>query len=361
MGVPTPGSGLGRDFDLWEYEYDEHETEDYYFTLDVTTNKLIAPKNKQKRTKTSSQAEQADEAVDPELRSEAAAQKSNTEEERTLLPSPTSGKEARLHVIGLHTDSPLIKLNDSFYTCQWSTDLGSQFYVTRRGVFSDPLRGGRVLDVIGLSRARLIGRPATLHRRADRQPDSAQGNAIAPAFEAGYDEFRAGSDRITPAQTPGDIGTNRLPTQQERFAEVQETTSDPELKAKASFLQRLSAIKASRGETDRVPLYGVKNYKIPSNTTEIRERARLADEAQGQYAPPVKRRRGPNKKKTEKGSETRAGDVHDGSKDVNPSKLPPATLSERRSYVGSELPIDPAIQKPVPGPPAQSPAEPEPA
>jgi hypothetical protein len=126
----TESSGVSfmeRESDF-EYEYTS-ETEDLYFTLDVSTHGL----------------------------------RNTSEADELTAGRRSKGKRAagsldQLQALDLHSDNPLIKLGDSFYSCSWSTDLGTQFYLAKAGTFKESVRPGQVLDVVGISQARLTGK-----------------------------------------------------------------------------------------------------------------------------------------------------------------------------------------------------------
>ena len=96
-----------------------------------------------------------------------------------------------MQVLDLHSENPLVKLGESFYSCHWSTDLGTQFYVTKSGVVEEPLRRGHVLDVLGVSRARLTGRPVTLHRRRPDVAEQSVGSSAVNAIALDEDDNQA--------------------------------------------------------------------------------------------------------------------------------------------------------------------------
>ena len=265
----------------WEYEYDENETEDYYFTLDLTTLQIetVLRAEKVRRSQSSNTKSNAEYLARDEQPTEVASADATptpiaNEESGTPV---VFGKPSQLQVLELHTANPFIKLDNSFYSCHWSTELGTQFYVARPGVADEPLRPGHVVDVIGLSRAKLMGGPVSLRRR-EREPAGASvSNAI------GLDDDDEDVDIV--ADTPDDV-----------LAHTTRASKDPAVWAQASFLGRLSAIKKRKGDTDTVPLEGVKEYRVPDNKDEIRERALAADRQRDINAglkvrqPPKKRR-----------------------------------------------------------------------
>ena len=262
--------------DEMEWEYDENETDDFYFTLDVTTHqpeqtsKASQPKKKRKTSRaTTSQSKDADAQVVSEPLIVQVPRTQNSEQTRTQSETTTTAKkQGELQILDLHTTNPLIKLNNAFYSCYWSTDLGTQCYVSGQGVIDQPLRTGYVVDVVGMSRARLTAMPVTLHRRknaiAKQVVGASPGNAI-NIEDGGVAADISNDVLIRENQSPPSSRTSL-------FAAAREKTRDPALKAQASFLERLTAIKERKGETDIVPLHGVKNYRAPHKKDEPHER-----------------------------------------------------------------------------------------
>lgn len=214
--------------DEWEYEYDENETEYLYFTLDVTT-----------------------------LQSQSGLKTTHINKGKTATQPPD-----QLQVLDLHSDNPLIKLGECFYSCNWSTDLSTQFYVAKPGIDENPLRPGHVLDVIGTSRVRLTGDPVTLHRRRPDAPEKAVGSTTADAIA-----LDDAGDVTSTNSTPTAISTTEdrvMRKNIKRLATARQNARDPLVKAQASFLERLAIIKHKKGEKDAVPVYGVDTVSASS-------------------------------------------------------------------------------------------------
>lgn len=216
--------------EVWEYEYDDTETEDVYLTLDLTTHVPNA-------------FVQAKREID-------------------------SGEEGRAQFLDLHTANPLIKFNEGIYECYWSTDLGSQFYIAQSGVVADPRRAGTVLDVVGVSRARLIGKPVTLAPRGvvSTPSDTAPAPPVSASSDPIANEQRDESERSEYQFLPG-----------QPLIVPREECKSIAAERQASFLEKLSAIKLKKGETDPVPMYSVKYYHEPKNKDEIKAQALAAD------------------------------------------------------------------------------------
>ena len=230
---PSSPSGATSDSD-YEYEYTD-ETENFYFTLDVTKHQSqAAPKTNQNTMSRTPKGKQS-------------AQPTRTDS---------------LQVLDLHSENPLVKLGSSFYSCHWSTDLGTQFYVTKPGVVEEPLRRGYVLDVLGLSRARLTGTPVTLHQRRPNASEKPVGSSTGNAILLDIDDDEQASAGASPGSTP----TTQQPPMHKnisRLATTRQNARDPLVRAQASFLERLAIIKRQKGETDVVPGHGIEELTGP--------------------------------------------------------------------------------------------------
>lgn len=250
----------------WEYEYDETEREHYYFTLDLTTHVPDALGQGKSLNKGQSKPKPPP------------AKTTEQHDEEGSGPN-------QLQVLDLHTLEPLIKFDQSIYSCYWNTDLGTQVYVSRPGVAQNPRRAGHVVDVIGTSQVRLVGRPVTLQRRQGVLHVASDGadvtNPIAVDEEADSEAEHA-QDESTETHTPA---TTADPHPGQPIKIPRESLSKPSALAQASFFERLSAIKVKKGELDVIPVGGVRQYVPPANQEEIRQRA-LAAGAEEQAALP---------------------------------------------------------------------------
>lgn len=260
---------VDEDGDDWEYEYDGHETEDFYFTLDLTThvpNALVqAEASLQGRHKTpvNSSARHSTAVDAPNGQN---ADSSDEEDE------PSAGQ---LQIVDLYTTRPLVKLDENVYTCSWQTDLGTQFHVAKAGDVNDKVRrAGTVLDIISTSQTRLIGIPVTLQPRNDTRRSRTPGASANHALSIDGSDIDADetSERFTPA--PGSVAEPGKPLQIDRTLVKHQAGSD-----QASFLERLSQIKLKKGETDQVPIFSVKQYHHvdPAKQAELKQAARALD------------------------------------------------------------------------------------
>ncbi|KAK0266983.1 hypothetical protein LTR35_016651 [Friedmanniomyces endolithicus] len=238
----------------WEYEYDPHETEDLYFTIDLTTHvpgaipTQLVPRNGKRTPKA------------PESRPTGDSAPGHVDFDAEPRPMGT------LQLLDLHSTDPLVRFEDSVYSCNWHTDLGTQIFVGQRGGISQPVRPGHVLDVIGTSQTRLLGRPVKLFLRNDRIDDTPK---ISPQDPADIPDSGP-KETLAATLPPSDLSDLR-PGQQ--LVIPLDAIKDPRQLAQASFLERLSTIKLQKGELDIIPVAGVKHYSQPAKKEEIRQRA----------------------------------------------------------------------------------------
>lgn len=327
----------------WEYEYDEHETEDVYFTLDLTTHvpnaiqekqyakngKLIGPEK--------NSAENAPQ--DEDANGEAALNGDDNPQNDDAIDDAAPLEAGRLQVLDLHTEKPYIKYNNSFYSCHWFTDLGTQFWITNPGVVSDPKLSGHVLDVVGSSQTRLVAKPANLKRKRDApEAEHHQGEAAAQSIEIDDDAASDVSDADSRVQTADALQQNP-----DEPMIVVPPKNDLHMQGQASFMERLSAIKLKKGESDahdiprKVPVY----YKGAYNADELRA-AHGVQIAELQPAPtPTVDRVSPTPDKdVGEGAPTPAPAANDNSPAPPPSTTP---LRGKRTRGGSRAPRGGAI------------------
>ncbi|EMC95860.1 hypothetical protein BAUCODRAFT_507161 [Baudoinia panamericana UAMH 10762] len=270
--------------DEWEYEYDELATEDFFFTLDLTTfvpDAVPLPEISRNGKR---------KLIVKEPTSERQVSLGDRDDDAQNDDRSTPPKDyGMLQVLDLHSTNPIIKLNNNIYNCNWHTDLGTQFYVSKAGTITKALRPGHVADIVGISQTRLIGKPVTLRQHedfadldADLVPATLTALKVNAADNAG---MRAEPSDLT-ALRPG-----------EQLIVPPEAIKNPQIAAQASFLERLSAIKLKKGERDILPVGSVRSYVPPKNFEEIRQRALAEDRERGLdtddklFEQPVKRRR----------------------------------------------------------------------
>jgi hypothetical protein len=272
---PTRNEPHTTDAEDWEYEYDQHETEDIYFTLDLTTHVPNAIQEKQyaKNGKLIGGANVAANEDTPQgdatlIEANEGAEPPNGH----VTNTPAIMEASTLQILDLHTEKPYVKFNNGFYSCQWFTDLGTQFWITNPGVVSDPKLSGHVLDVVGSSQTRLVAKPANLKRKRDAKEaePSVEGQTAAQSIEINNDE--AASD-VSDAESRSNA-LDVQPEQDPNKAMIipRQKIRDPHLASQANFMERLSELKLKKGEKDahRIPLKVPVYYKGARNIDALR-------------------------------------------------------------------------------------------
>ncbi|KAI7284707.1 hypothetical protein KC345_g2202 [Hortaea werneckii] len=317
----------GEDDVQWEYEYDDNETEDFYLTLDLTTHvsNAVATPEPRKRNRVAPKGKRRPETTAEQSAREEreAATASITTARLPSLPAagadgeeqlPTATQEAKLQILDLHSENPFVKFIDGVYSCNWHTDLSTQVYVARPGVTETPLRPGNVVDVVGLSRMRLVGKPVTLQPRpkpvvveTERFPrEDDENNPCSQDVPTTTTTTKPPHTPPAPAVLPPSSDFSHV-RPGDPLIIPRDRIRNEAMEQQASFLEQLSAIKLKRGETDLVPVSGVRYYDPPADKEGIRARAvaaaadsergvrtgasRGAGEEAGARPPSAKRRR----------------------------------------------------------------------
>lgn len=149
------------------------------------------------------------------------------------LPEP----EDRIQILDLHTHNPLISYQNQMYSCEWTSTLGTDLLLTTPSPdFSHPmLREKPNVSLLATSSIKLMGRPAQLAARHNTEEG---GHPSTPAAESSTASAKtASSEKATPVKIP--LGATPSRARQNQ----------------ASFLERLIAIKAKKGEKDNVTIY----------------------------------------------------------------------------------------------------------
>lgn len=267
------GVKAGVDSDAgWEYEYDLNDIEDYYFTLDLTSLRATPPSGPQANNNNKRSGQRL------------ANQKSRTSSHGVLHDEPvashhssnTGGSAGELQVLGLHSGNPFVRFNGEHYSCYWSSDLGTQFYISQPGAVERPLRKGHVLDVISTSQVRLLGKPVKLREHKQRNESNGSQQESLTATSAMVVDDQSQNDNAPP---PAFSDASMLRRDQ-GLQIPKDRIKDAATQAQASFLERWSAIKVEKGERDSVPVNPVRHYQLPANMAETRTRTE-SGQAQG--------------------------------------------------------------------------------
>jgi len=159
----------------WEYELHPTQKETYYLTLDTSTlNPPTPPKagrppaSKPRKSITKPISSSSGNATTEPAHSSTTGQ-----------PTTPSEPKDSVQILDLHSPNPLVRYKETLYSCTWTTDHGSSIYVSRSGEVPGPLRKGRAVDVVGLSRVRLLGREAKVKLKPRRDLELRRGGATA--------------------------------------------------------------------------------------------------------------------------------------------------------------------------------------
>ncbi|KAK5002084.1 hypothetical protein LTR60_007207 [Cryomyces antarcticus] len=236
----------------WEYEYDGEETEDFYVTLDLTTFTGPIPYVKETAKKKRRPAKQpAADLEDP------------AEPEATLPPgeTPDTASQARFQILDLHTPEPLILYDNQLYACRWTSTIGTDLLFTTPSDPSylsiKPLRSTPHFDLLAASSTRLVATQANV------LPRKRKGAEVDPPLEDS-----------TQLEKPSPTSSTNLVAQRNQDCGIKiplPPTAPLPRQSQASFIERLSRVKESRGELDPVPIQSVKLYTRPQDADQVRE------------------------------------------------------------------------------------------
>lgn len=252
------------DDDEWEYEYDENETEDYYVTLDlsaIATAVTTAPKSNQQVSRLRQPTSGTEEAGDE---TDAAAQQDDDtpNDNGTLSKDEESNVTPReqLQILDLDSDNPIVSYRGKLLSCHWGTSLGTDLFFADADIPSDPahppLRALSSFNLLGGGSARLVATDVDLiPRAASNKPVENTSIANQIGLPPGATTGNANStSTIQPPRQPIKIAVRDAATNYERN--------------QARFLERLDALKAARGDKDKVSLArGYRSKHAPASAS----------------------------------------------------------------------------------------------
>lgn len=211
--------------DGWEYEYDDVETEDFYVPIDLS-NVPRGQKNVNGERRTGHPT-----LLKSRLRA-LNAQRGQQQDAPTVdsAAEQEPGTAGEAQIIGLHTDNPLVMYNGHLLSLQWASTIGTDMFFTKPQLDANsegkPLRSLPNVDLLALSSAKLIARVGRLRPRDD-------------IFD-GVGEAEGANPHMPVAAQPEAIGED---------AQESAQVSQP---PPSSFLARLNAAKAKRGDSTRL-------------------------------------------------------------------------------------------------------------
>ncbi len=174
--------------------------------------------------------------IDPALDQPEEEDEDEEEEEKEEDISLPALKD-RIQILDLHTGNPLISYQNQIFSCYWTSTLGTDILLTAPVAdFSHPiLREKPNVSILAASTIKLMGRTAQL---ATRHSEGEGGQSSTPAPET---PTTSGNPTDPEKATPVKIPLGPLPSRARQ--------------KQASFLERLIAIKAKKGEKDNVTVY----------------------------------------------------------------------------------------------------------
>jgi hypothetical protein len=204
--------------DEWEYEYDDVETEDLYIPIDLSN----IPKSQkhveiERRTGHPTLVKTRVRA----LNAPHGQQQDAPTIDNANAKQPGLAGEAQ--IIGLHTENPLVMYNGQLLSLQWAATIGTDMFFVKPDpdAASDetPLRALPDVDLLAMSSAKLIAKVGRLRPKDELFDDAAMTEGAAAQTAEDGEEVA--------------ILSEALPT---------------------SFLGRLNAVKARKGEVTRLAL-----------------------------------------------------------------------------------------------------------
>jgi hypothetical protein len=202
--------------DEWEYEYDDNETEDFYIPIDLSH----VPTSQ----KMSSAIPKTGHPV--LLRTKLRAHHERREAEASIASlsiSQDAHSLGNLQLNGLHTENPLVMYDGQLLSCQWARNIGTDMFFAKPELNSDgnhALRSLPDVDLIATGSSKLIANVAQLRPKDE-------------LFKGTLDGDQAGQPSNTSGHSHPENGEGMRP-------------------APSSFLARLNAAKAKRGEKSRL-------------------------------------------------------------------------------------------------------------
>ncbi|KAK7550176.1 hypothetical protein BKA81DRAFT_366835 [Phyllosticta paracitricarpa] len=260
MAAAPASANRGADSDDWEYEYDDTDTQDVYFTLDLTSHTAVsAPKKGFNKLEHDIFAEEARGKKKNGVQDHEAADDANgTPQEHANddieAEEDEDEEEDRLQIVGLHHDNPIVSYKGQAYTCKWASTIGTDLFFARapdadadadddQPPVSAPLRPLGTFNMLGASSTRLVATAAKLRERTSTEQRGSGTLAGASSSSA------VASSSQAPAGNPSSVLFTRTDNVPHFYVPPNATRAQ---KRQASFLENFAAVKARLGEKDNV-------------------------------------------------------------------------------------------------------------
>ena len=217
--------------DEWEYEYDEVETEDFYIPIDLSN----IPKGQkhvdsERRTGHPTLLKSRLRALN--------AQRGQQQDASTAQDggANANGEEAasfgEAQIIGLHTENPLVMYNGQLLSLRWASTIGTDMFFAKPDTdaesAAEPLRSLPNVDLLAMSSAKLIARVGRLRPQDDL-----------------FNNVRMAGAAMTQTANAAQAEVN---------AEAEQEPTAISIPSPKSFLAKLNAAKAKRGDSTHLAI-----------------------------------------------------------------------------------------------------------
>ncbi|KAK7532832.1 uncharacterized protein J3D65DRAFT_633472 [Phyllosticta citribraziliensis] len=251
MAAAPASANRGADSDDWEYEYDDTDTQDVYFTLDLTSHTAVAAPRKG-FGKLEHDIFQETRKKKNGLNKRQAGDGTPQDQGDDDIEIEDDDDEERLQIVGLHHDNPIVSYKGQAYTCKWASTIGTDLFFARapdadadddQPPAPDPLRPLGTFNMLGASSTRLVATAAKLRERTSTE----QRGTPAPAGPSNSSAVASNSQ--PPAANPSSLLFTRAADVPHFYVPPNATRAQ---KRQASFLENFAAVKARLGEQDTV-------------------------------------------------------------------------------------------------------------
>ena len=212
--------------DEWEYEYDDVETEKFYIPIDLSNvprgQKHVDSERRTGHPTLLKSRLRALNAQRGPQQDAAAVDNANGQEPGTV---------GEAQIIGLHTENPLVMYNGQLLSLQWASTIGTDMFFTKPDPDANsekkPLRSLPNVDLLATSSAKLVARLGRLRPRDELFDDAGVAESATATTAASQPE-------MVTDDTQGSATLSEAPPN--------------------SFLARLNAAKAKRGDSMRLAI-----------------------------------------------------------------------------------------------------------
>lgn len=166
----------------------------------------------------------------------------NPADQFSSLHEPTDASVPdRIQILDLHTSNPLISYQSQLYTCDWTTTIGTDMILSPTALGPSPL--------LFTTRYKLLARPASL-----------TSNVAAPSASLPPPPPPNPPDACLTPNPLSDQPPTSTPKSPKPAAAPLETRASLVRQRQTAFLERLTAAKVARGETDQITMHSQRRF-----------------------------------------------------------------------------------------------------